>query len=496
MSSYKLMLHKIMGLALISCLFFSAVLYPRPVQGAQFVCPSSSLRVALELNLASAQFNVSEGNYDLVDYITQRVIVSGSGTGKWVVAPRGSANIQVSYNGSPIQGPVSSLLILRQKDCTKLNIFKYKNKRYRGDLLIENLNGKLHMINVINVEQYLYGVVGAEMGMGAPNEAYKAQAVVSRTYALYQKEHPQLNYDLGISTQWQVYGGYDSEALAGDRVVKAVDETGGLTIYYDNKLINAFFHANAGGYTESAENVWYLNLPYLKPVPTPEDSYALRVPQNGEWPAVSYQWEKSFTYKELRDQIAKWNREHPDERINVGEIRELAVSRQAVDPVTRGYLSSRTQSGRITQFDFIGTKGVKSFFRDGIRPVLGLRSTLFDLYLDSTVGLWNAFGSMDVLGQTKDLVAVTVDGLVTKLNGNNDKYYVVGADGVKTVPKTFTTVTIKGKGYGHGLGMSQWGAWGMAAGGDDFRSIIEHFYNGDRRDGRLQISPYQPIQKF
>ena len=279
--------------------------------------------------------------------------------------------------------------------------------------------------------------------------------------------------------------------VGGEGVRKAVEATRGLTIYYDGALINAFFHANAGGYTESGENVWYLNLPYLQPSPCPEDAYALQVPQNGDWPAVSYQWEKSFTRKELTDQIAKWNREHPEERINIGELRDLAVGRQAVDPVSRGYLASRTQSGRVTQFDFIGTKGVKSFFRDGIRSVLGLRSTLFDLRFDSTIGIWNAFGSMDVVSRTTDLVAVTVDGLVSNLNGNNDKYYVVRADRVTTVPKTFTTVTFTGRGYGHGVGMSQWGARGMAANGRGFRDILEHFYNQGRKDGRLQIKAYQ-----
>lgn len=493
MSKVKLTLYRASMLTLLLYSVFAVVFPPSPVKGVQFVCPPNYLRVALAQNLPSSQFSVSEGEYELVDYITQQVISTATGAGKWVVAPKGSASIQVSYNGSPVPGPVGSMLVLRQKDAAQLNVFSFNNKRYRGDLLIENLNGKLHIINVIDVEQYLYGVVGAEMGMGAHDEAYKAQAVVSRTYAFYHRQHPQLNYDLGITTQWQVYGGYDAELVSGEKVIQAVNATRGLTIYYDGIVINAFFHANAGGYTEGGENVWYLDLPYLRPSPSPEDAHAMQVAQNGDWPAVSYQWEKSFTRKELADQIAKWNSSHPNERINIGEIRDLAVGRQAVDPVSRGYLPSRTQSGRVTQFDFIGTKGVKSFFRDGIRSVLGLRSTLFDLSLDSTVGVWNAFGTMDVFGRTTELVAVTVDGLAGKLNGNNDKYYVVGADGVKTVPKTFSTVTFKGKGYGHGVGMSQWGARGMAANGRGFRDIVEHFYNQGRKDGHLQIKAYQGI---
>jgi stage II sporulation protein D len=468
---------------------------PSGVQGAYIVTPPTSLRVALALDMASAEFAVSEGNYELVDYMTQRVISPVPGSGSWVVAPAGNAGIQISNNGQPVGGLASSLVILRQKNPAEQNIFRFKNKRYRGDLLIENLNGKLQMINLIDVEQYLYGVVGAEIGMTAPDEALKAQAIVSRTYALYYKERPQLHYDLGTTTLWQVYGGYDTEVLSGERVKKAVDETRGIVIYYDNSLIQAFFHANSGGYTESAENVWYANIPYIKPVAAPEDAHALQVPQQAGWPAVTYQWEKTFTRQELLDQIKRWNSEHPDNQVNVGEILDFSASRQAINPVTREYLPYETASKRVTQFDIIGQKGVKSFFRDQIRSVLGLKSTLFTISLDSTVDIWTAFGTLDTFNMTKDLLATNVDGMVSKLNGNNGNYYVISAEGVKTVPKVFTNVKISGKGHGHGLGMSQWGARGMAAAGDNHKKILEHYYNQDRNDGRLTLKIYQPVLK-
>lgn len=483
------------AMILILFLFFG-VLSASSVYGFQFNCPQNSLRVALALNITSGEFAVSEGDYELVDYLTQRVISSATKTGTWIVAPKGSQNIQIYNNNQPVQGQVSSLLLLRQKDPNGLNVFSFKNRQYRGDLLVENFNGQLNMINVIDVEQYLYGVIGDEMGFVAHQEAYKAQAVVSRTYAMYCKNHPQLNYDLGTTQSWQVYGGYTSEIRGGEEVKRAVDATRGQVIYYDNTLIQAFFHSNSGGCTEGAENVWSNTLPYLRPVPTPEDSYAVQVSQNGEWPAVCYQWEKSFTKQELENTIKEWNARNPQERINIGRILSLSASRQAVDPATKQYLPQQTASGRVTQLDFIGTGGVKSFYRDNIRSVLGLRSTLFELYFDSTVYLWNAFNSRDTVNEASNIMGINVDGLVSKLNGNNDKYYVATAEGVKTVPKSFSAVTIQGRGYGHGLGMSQWGALGMAAKGVDYRSIIEHFYNQGYHDGRLTVKAYQPAQQF
>lgn len=472
-----------------------ALLIPQQATGTQFVCPPTYLRIELGLNLASAEFAQTEGSYELVDYITQRVISSDVGTGTWFVAPAGSVNIQISNNGQPVQGLGSAILILRQKNYEQQNIFRFKNKRYRGDLLIQNLNGQIHIINVIDVEQYLYGVVGAEIGMAAPDEALKAQAIVSRTYALYYKQHPQLNYDLGTTTQFQVYSGYDMEVLSGSRVKKAVDDTRGLVIYYDNQVIQAFFHSNSGGYTESCENVWYANIPYLQPVAAPEDSHALEVSQQQDWPAVTYQWQKTFTKQELKDQLSNWNKNYPNDLINVGEVLDLTATRLAINPVTKEFTNFETASKRVTQLNIVGSKGTKSFFKDRIRTVLGLRSTLFEIYMDSTVKIWNAFGTTQSFNQTKNLMAINTYGMVSKLNGDNGNYYIVTAEGTKTVPKSFSNITIAGKGYGHGLGMSQWGARGMASKGSNFQQIIYHYYNQNRNDGRIQIKMYEPVIK-
>lgn len=478
------------AVALVLLIFISLMGFSYSTLAGQFKCPPNYLRVALASNAESAEFAVAEGDYELIDYITHSVIDSNAVGGSWVVAPAGSTNIQVSNQGKGVQGLHSSLMVLRPKNDND-SIFRFKNKRYRGELLIENLNGKIQIINVVDIEQYLYGVVGAEIGAGAADEALKAQAIVSRTYALYYKNHPQLNYDVGITTKWQVYGGYDKEILSGARVKNAVDDTKSLVICYDDQLIQAFFHSNSGGYTESCENVWFENIPYIRPVAAPEDSYALQVEQNSGWPAVTYEWQVTYSKQELLSKFGDWNSKHPDDYINVGDIKELAASRYSVNPVTREYDSYETKSKRVTKLDIIGTSGIKSFFKDKIRSVFGLRSTLFIISHDSTIKLWNAMGTTDTYNNTNDLLAITVDGMVANLNGNNKGYYVVGADGVaKTLPKEFSTVIIDGKGFGHGLGMSQWGARGMAAGGTDYRTIIEHYFNQGRNDGRLQIKPY------
>lgn len=449
----------------------------------------TTIRVGVGENLVSVELAVVEGKYELVDGLTHKIICSDLTTGRWVAAPAGSNNLRLYFQGEPQGGVISSYLLLRPQNSAGLNVFSLGQKKYRNSLLLENRQGKIQAINYLDVEEYLLGVVGAEMGVGAPLEAYKAQAIVSRTYAYYSKAFPQLNYDLGVSTQWQVFGGYDQELLNSPLVKEAIEQTKGLVIRYDGSLIQAFFHSNSGGYTEACENVWLESLPYLQPVATPEDSVALQSDLAGSWAAETYLWEKTFTRQSLKEQLDKWNRTNPRDVIQVGEIKGITVQRWALDPLKREFLARETASGRVTQLNFVGTRGTKSFYRDQIRSVLGLRSTLFEIICDSSVKIWNAFGQLDEINDVSNLVAITADGYQAKLNGNQKDYYIWGAKGLQAVPKEFSSITFRGKGYGHGLGMSQWGAWGMALRGASCEEIIEHFYNQNKNDGHLSIEP-------
>lgn len=460
---------------------------------ATFTAAFDELKVALNIQVNSAEFSVTEGSYELVDFVTQFSFGDSLPNTSWLITPVGNGNLQVSQNGQPLSKLAGPLLMLRPKEPSELNTFKYQGKRYRDILLIENVNGKLNVINLISVEKYLYGVVGAELGSNAPDEALRAQAVVSRTYALYYKENPQMGYDVGINTSWQVYGGYDMEVLSGQRVINAVDSTKGQVIYYNGSLIQAFFHANSGGYTENSENVWWAYIPYLRAVPSPGDLYALNYPaQENGWPANTYQWTKSFSLNELANQFAVYNQYHPDDPIKIGSLVDMRISRLAVDPNSnpRDYMSIETPSTRVTELEIVGTNGSKIFYRDGIRTVFDLRSSMFDVFFDSTVEVLAA--ATKIISNTgEDLLALGTNGFCEKINGANSHFYVQDIDGLKAIPKKFTQITFSGKGYGHGLGMSQWGARGLAAQGYNYMQIIQHYYNNNNFDGKLSISQYR-----
>lgn len=134
-----------------------------------------------------------------------------------------------------------------------LLVFGFSN----GEIYIRMLDGD--KIKEIEIENYLYGVLSKEMGDRFPLEALKAQAVVSRTYALWKKITNKNNgYDVENSIYNQVFGYCYSE-----KIKKAVDETKGeILATSDGSIIPVFFHANSGGMTTNPADVWSGNYPY------------------------------------------------------------------------------------------------------------------------------------------------------------------------------------------------------------------------------------------
>lgn len=137
--------------------------------------------------------------------------------------------------------------------------------RYRGKVeIFPNAQGRLTVVNTLDLETYLRGVVPKEMGAWEfPSlEALKAQAVAARTYAVANLgKHAKDGYDMSDTVADQVYGGRDGEQSLTDR---AVQETGGLFATYDGKPILALFMANCGGHTVDVSQVFGGDAPYLK----------------------------------------------------------------------------------------------------------------------------------------------------------------------------------------------------------------------------------------
>ncbi len=139
------------------------------------------------------------------------------------------------------------------------------NRKFRGNVqIIKKSNLHLLAVNFINLEDYVKGILYNEISHYWPQEAIKAQAVVSRTFAIYLiQQNRNKDYDATNDIYSQVYGGRASER---SRTNKAVDDTKGEVIFYQKKIFPAFFHATCAGRTEDVSELWNIDVPPLKGV--------------------------------------------------------------------------------------------------------------------------------------------------------------------------------------------------------------------------------------
>lgn len=145
-----------------------------------------------------------------------------------------------------------------------------KGKWYRGILMIQNKGQKLTVINNIDLEDYLKGVVPSEMPSGWELEALKAQAIAARSYALANLgKRAGLGYDLKDTPEDQAYGGASVET---NKTTEAVDGTRGLVLTYNAKVVPAYYSASAGGQTINAASVWGNDVPFVRSVPSFDDN--------------------------------------------------------------------------------------------------------------------------------------------------------------------------------------------------------------------------------
>lgn len=236
-------------------------------------------------------------------------------------------------------------------------------RRFKGNIeLIKKENGRLLAINYIDLEDYCKGILYHEASHYWPMEALGAQAIVSRTYAVYQCEENKLkDYDMTSDVYSQVYGGLTSERY---RTNKAVEDTAAKILTYQGKVIPAFFHSTCGGHTEDASLLWDINIAPLKGVVC---GFCKDSPH--------FAWHYVLSADEVREKLVGAG-------VKIGKIRDMAISGKDV-------------SGRV--MDIIITtvkKEVKVSAKD-FRNIIGpnnIRSTNFSLTVVNNDVVFEGFG--------------------------------------------------------------------------------------------------------
>lgn len=214
---------------------------------------------------------------------------------------------------------------------------------YRGRVLLMPSDHGVTAINWVDLEAYLYSVLGGEMPNSWPLEALKAQAVAARSYALYQRQKATNQpFDVSDTTASQVYKGLASEAAS---THAAVDATRGQVLTYGNQVIEAVFHSSSGGYTENVEDVWQQSLPYLRSV------------RDYDQGSPVYQWTETFSLDAFQKRIT-----------GIGRLQSAVPERT-------------TPRGRVITMRLQGTGGTRLLSGNEIRQALNLRSTLFTIAL-------------------------------------------------------------------------------------------------------------------
>ncbi|OGR52942.1 MAG: hypothetical protein A3I11_04550 [Elusimicrobia bacterium RIFCSPLOWO2_02_FULL_39_32] len=168
-------------------------------------------------------------------------------------------------------------------------------KKYRDTIILKKTDQeKITVINELGLDHYLYGILPKEVSWDWPKESLKAQAVISRTFALKNlKRHESEGFHFCSKVHCQVYGGLNSEK---ETTNQAVDETDHEILTYRGELINSVFFANCGGQTEQVSNTWLTNIiyPYLKSV---------RCRFCGNEP--NYFWKRLVTESEIVESLKK-----------------------------------------------------------------------------------------------------------------------------------------------------------------------------------------------
>ncbi|MEM6835625.1 MAG: SpoIID/LytB domain-containing protein [Cyanobacteria bacterium P01_C01_bin.120] len=311
---------------------------------------------------------------------------------------------------------------------------------YGGGLRLQpNAYGTYTLVNNVPIETYLRGVVPYEIGLAAPRTTIEAQAILARTYVLRNLRRFVVdNYELCADTQCQVYRGITGAAEVTDR---AIANTSGLVLTYEDELVDALYSSNVGGVTAAFSHVWNgPDRPYLRPV---VDSVANRwdlasrplTDENNlraflsldsgfnedEWD--TFRWQEDASLETIAQDLRSYLQARSHPQANLTEVQRLVVT-------------ERAPSGRVQTLEIATDAGIVTLQKDEvIRAIAAPLSLLF-----YTAGLYE-----EVPGATEP-----------QLKG----YRFIGG------------------GFGHGVGMSQTGAYNLGDLGWSSDRILKFYYPG------------------
>jgi stage II sporulation protein D len=379
--------------------------------GNAFRVPASRVRILLRSNVARGNVfapdgaNAGNGNIQgTVGFSGAAAIERGDSYGRAVISAAGLGRIGVS---------LPCTLLCRSES----GLLRVDKTAYRGSVIImPEQSGLFSLENLVNVEDYLCGVVPLEVGKGGAEvvEAVKAQAVAARTYT-YRKmiDNATAAFDLNATVADQMYGGANVESAL---CSKAIRDTRGMVMTCRDSLIYAYYHSTCGGRTANIEDVWTKS-PF---------SYLRSVDDENGWDgafcskSASFVWEERWSVSRFSTIVDRFSQETFPQNPCTGDVRGVTID-------------SHFGCGRVRRCTVHTSKGDFSYGGDKIRFVFRRDLPGFPILRSSII-------------------------TDASLRDGN--------------------IVIKGKGYGHGVGMCQTGALGRARSGQNYLQILKAYYTG------------------
>lgn len=405
--------------ALMSCTS-GAIPARRPTQVPSPASREVEIRIGLLVGAASATLGASEP-VSVTEPDGSRIVTIPAGE-TWRVKVAGNG-LSLSSPRGWVSGPLDAMTLVATNPRAPLRV---NGKPYRGQAEVLRDRTGLTVVNRLGMESYLLGVVSAEMGRrsSAEQAALRAQAVVSRTYALRNmRRWRSQGFDLYASVSDQAYGGVNAETPEGRA---AVSETRGRVLTYNGAVIEAFYFSTCGGRTADGFEVFRgASRPYLRSM---SDVAASGVAYCRISPR--YHWREEWSGDALRASLQRHLHQVAGSGSeSISEIADIRVTR-------------RSPSGRVDQL--------------AIR--LGRSEILVDGHSNIRQALRTPAG---------DLLRSTAFSLMATGAGTR-----------------VTSLVAEGSGAGHGVGLCQWGAVGRARAGQGFEQILAAYFPGTRLERR------------
>ncbi|MDE7423492.1 MAG: SpoIID/LytB domain-containing protein [Lachnospiraceae bacterium] len=343
-----------------------------------------------------------------------------------------------------------------------------KNPGYQGTIEIRKKNKGLVIINEIELEKYLYGVIGSEMPISYGQEALKVQAICARSYAYKQfmyNDCGSLGAHVDDSVSYQVY----NNTPECKETMQAVDDTKGMVMVSDGEIITSYYFSTSCGHTASAQDVWQGGV---------QGEYLTGRVQNDSKKNLHLEKEKNFEKFILNKEFDSFDKEFSWYRW------EVTLTKEQITSSVNQNLAERYKKNK----DLILTKKKDGTYKSRAISTVGDVKSIRALER----GTGGVIKALEIKGSSATIKVLSEYNVRLLLTPSSSTIYRADKskiEGMSMLPSGFFIIKeenkksnisfhLYGGGYGHGVGMSQNGAKVMAEKGYSYKEILTHYYPG------------------